>query len=66
VVGGRDRLVVVADGGGVVPSLGCIPDELAHERGQLCLSGLQFAQDWAVRGLLAKEGDVADGLSGRR
>ena len=65
-VGGRDRLVVVADGSGMVPSLRCIPDELAHERGQLRLSDLQFAQDRAVGGLLAKERDLADALSGCR
>jgi hypothetical protein len=65
-VGGSDRLVVVADGGGMVPSLGCIPDELAHERGQLRLRGLQFAQDRAVRCLCAEEREFADALSGCR
>src|SRR5206468_8430963 len=45
---------------------GCIPDKLAHERGQLRLNGLQFTQDRPVRGLLTKEGDLADALSGRR
>src|ERR687898_3615880 len=65
-VGRRDRLVVVADGGGMVPSLGCVPDELAHERGQLRLSRLQFAEDRAVGGLPAKVGDLAGAFSGCR
>src|SRR6266542_4453712 len=64
-VRGSNRLVVVADGGRVVASLRCIPDELAHERRQLRLNELEFMADPTVRSVPPKERDLAGALSGR-
>src|SRR6266487_5043312 len=54
-VRGGNRLVVVADGSCMVAALRRVPDELAHERRQLCLNDLEFMADPTVRSVLPKE-----------
>src|SRR6266536_1516952 len=63
-VRGGNRLVVVADGSCMVAALRRVPDELAHERRQLCLNDLEFMADPTVRSVPPKERDLARALSG--
>ena len=57
--GGLDSLVKVGDSCGVIAALGCIPDELPHQRGSLSFGRAQFAPHVGARGVAAEEHNVA-------
>ncbi|MEU5428360.1 hypothetical protein AB0H73_22610 [Streptomyces olivoreticuli] len=60
VAGDADALGVEGVGGRVVPPLGGVPDELAHEGGSVRLEGAQFSLDPAFAGFDCQEGDVSE------
>ena len=63
---GGDPLIEVAARGRVVASLGCVPDELAHERRGFGLAGVQLPAHSDAGGRVTKKRDLTQKSGGSR